>query len=200
MLQFQRGDPAAFDRIVLGYGDAVRRFIGRYLGDADRAEDLTQEVFLRVYRARHRYRPEAGFRTWLFTIASRLSLNEIRGVRRRRAVFAEGFGGAGDGAIDVAAVAVDAAEASPEARLEVEELETLLGTWIDELPGNQRAALLLSRMESLSYAEIAEALGVSVMAVKSLLMRARETLRRRLEPYLARGDLRVRPSAADAKS
>ena len=184
MLAFQAGDESAFDDLVREQAASVKHFLFRYLRDQHRAEDLTQEVFIRVFRSRDRYVPSASFRTWLFTIATRLALNEIRGVRRRRRVFSE-VDASADGEDRQAPweSAPDAREPSPESKVEEAELDEVLSLWIDELPENQRAAVLLSRMQEMPYKEIASTLDVSVMAVKSLLMRARETLRQRLERY-----------------
>ncbi len=186
MLAFQAGDPAAFDRIVLHYRSMVWRFIARYVRDLERAEDLSQEVFLRVYRARRRYRPTAGFRTWLFTIAARLCLNDLRSQRRERRVIvrlpgAVEEGGPGD---DRLQSVPDPDSAPAEKALELSELEEALDGAIAGLPPGQRAAILLLRFEDLSYREIAEALGVSAMAVKSLINRAREKLRSGLGRFL----------------
>ena len=89
MLAFKAGDSSVFDDIVYRYQKPVQNFLRRYLRDQNRMEDLTQEVFIRVYKSRERYEPRAKFRTWLFTIATRLALNEIRAIRRRRRVFSE---------------------------------------------------------------------------------------------------------------
>lgn len=201
MLSFQAGDVEAFDGLVLEFRDAVFHFIRRYLSDNDRAEDLTQEVFLRVFRARQSYQPTAGFRTWLFTIATRLAFNEIRGVRRRRRHFSESARGAGrsdDPEMSLAELTADFSAQSPHDRLEQQELKELIDAWIERLPAGQRAAILLSRAEELSYHDIAGVLGISVTAVKSLLMRARESLRRKLRPYLESGQVRSRPALPDS--
>ena len=173
MLAFQAGDSAAFDGIVYRYQQPVQNFLRRYLRDRDRMEDLTQEVFIRVYKSRERYQPTAKLRTWLFTIATRLALNEIRSIRRKRRVFSE---------VPFRA-AEDYREEAPAAQVEEKELGKIIDRLIEELPPNQKAAILLSQLQKLSYKEIAEVLDMSVMAVKSLLMRGREILRGRLKPY-----------------
>jgi len=184
MLAFQGGAEEAFEELVRGYQDAVKHFLYRYLRDRHRTEDLTQEVFIRVFRSRERYVPTAGFRTWLFTIATRLALNEIRGIRRRRRVFAEFGEGPDDTTAPIWQAASDRRQPDPSTRAEQRELDEVLGDLIEELPPKQRAAVLLSRVEELPYKDIAIALDVTVVAVKSLLMRARETLRGRVERYL----------------
>ncbi|MBI4583776.1 MAG: sigma-70 family RNA polymerase sigma factor [Planctomycetes bacterium] len=188
MVAFQRGDREAFNRIVLHYQEGVRQFIGRYLGDADRVDDLAQEAFLRVYRARRRYRPTARFHTWLFTIVTRLCLNEIRSRSREKKNFAveRASPAAASGerpSEDLLQSVADRRGEDPESALERRELEEVLRNAIGRLPGNQRAAILLLQNEETPYHEIAAALGVSVMAVKSLLNRARESLRKCLEDY-----------------
>lgn len=185
MQAFKEGDSSAFDKIVLHYRSAVRRFIHRYVQDPERVEDLSQETFLRVFRARERYQPTAAFRTWLFTIATRLCLNDLRSRRREKKVIAP-ISGAPDGEAspDFLEGLPDLSPESAEEALQRRELEEAVDRAIAELPPQQRAAILLLRFEDLSYAEIAEALEISVMAVKSLVHRGREGLRERLERFL----------------
>ena len=183
MLAFQAGRPGAFDDIVFRYQKAVQNFLRRYLRDRDRMEDLTQEVFIRVYKSRERYQPTAGFRTWLFTIATRLALNEIRAIRRRRRVFSEIPDEPEADSPSPFRAAEDYREEAPAEQIEEKELGKIIDRLIEELPPNQKAAILLSQLQKLSYKEIAEVLDMSVMAVKSLLMRGREILRGRLKPY-----------------
>jgi len=191
MLAFQAGDEAAFDRIVERHWVSVLRFIGRSVADAGRAEDLTQEVFIRVYRSRTRYRPTARFNTWLFTIASHLALNEARSRRRRSRVFRDPPGsGSPDGddaADDFWANIEDPRVESPGERLERKELETVMETLVKGLTPGQRAAIELQRAGRFSYSEIAEILGVTLPAVKSLLVRAREALKEGVDIYLQGG-------------
>lgn len=190
MQAFQEGDASAFDKIVLHYRSAVRRFIYRYVQDSERVEDLSQETFLRVFRARQRYQPTAAFRTWLFTIATRLCLNDLRSRRREKKVIAP-ISGAGSGeetAQDFLEHLPDPSPEGAEGALERRELEAAVDRAIAELPPQQRAAILLLRFEELSYQEIAEVLGISVMALKSLVHRGRERLREKLARFL-------RPSA-----
>jgi len=191
MLAFQAGDETAFDRIVERHWVSVRRFIGRSVTDAGRAEDLTQEAFIRVYRSRHRYRPSAGFNTWLFTIANRLALNEARSRRRRSKVFRDAPGAGSpeqnDASDNFWANIEDPRVETPGERLERKELETVMEELIRRLSPGQRAAIELQRAGRFSYREIAQILDVSVPAVKSLLVRAREALRAGVEVYLQGG-------------
>ena len=189
MLAFQRGDEAAFDSIVLRYRSMVGRFIYRYVQDRERAEDICQEVFLRVFKARHRYRPEANFRTWLFTISVRLCLNELRARKRERRVIVRLHADPrSDGeAEDVLESVADRDVEPAGAAVERKEMEEAVDLAIADLPPSQRAALLLVRFEDFSYKEIAESLGITVMAVKSLINRGRERLRSSLSRFL-KGD------------
>ncbi len=186
MLEFQNGDNSAFDRIVVHYRVMVHRFIYRYLQDLERAEDLCQEVFLRVYRAGKRYQPTAGFRTWLFTIAYRLCLNELRSRRRERRIIGMVGGSRNPDGMEenfIESVA-DVREEKAHEALERQELEEAISQAIAELPPSQRTAILLLRFEDLSYKEIGNILGLSVMAVKSLINRGRENLRSSLRRFI----------------
>jgi RNA polymerase sigma-70 factor (ECF subfamily) len=172
---------------VIHYREVVRRFVSRYTQDADRAEDMCQEAFLRVYRARSRYQPTAGFRTWLFTIATRLCLNDLRSRGRERKVIVP-LPRASDLAGEPEEDFLDSVEDRRQERvpdaLVRRELEEAIDAAILSLPPSQRCAILLLRFEELSYKEIAGALGISVMAVKSLINRGREGLRERLGKFL----------------
>ena len=186
MEAFSRGDETAFDHLVVEYQLSVYHYILRTVRDTGRAEDLTQEVFVRVFKARSRYRPTAKFRTWLFTIAHRLSLNEIRAERRRRKILAAPGAGDSEGR-DLVATAESVGDETVVANLERQELENVVESLLAGLPPNQQAAFRLLTSEKFSYEEIAEVLGVSTGAVKSLLVRGRETLRRGVEAYLTGG-------------
>jgi RNA polymerase sigma-70 factor (ECF subfamily) len=185
MAEFRGGDESAFDRIVIFYQEGVFHFLMRAVKDAGRAEDLVQEVFMRVYRSRSTYRRLAGFRSWLFTIAHRLALNELRAVRRRRRIFPVLFSGSAgqedEAGEDFWANVEDRQKETPLEWMELRELQQILEKLLLDLPANQRLAVQLHSAEHFTYREIGEALGLSVMAVKSVLVRARENLKRRLE-------------------
>jgi RNA polymerase sigma-70 factor (ECF subfamily) len=171
MLAFRQGEMAAFDTLFQRWAGPLLRYLRRMLRDPATAEDLVQEAFLRVYRARDRYRPDARFSTWLYRIATNLALNELRRPRRRdphESLDAEG-------AAPLAALAPDA-DQQVDARRRAAALARALGS----LPDRQRAALLLSAVEGRSYAEVAELLDVTEQAVKALVHRARVRLASRL--------------------
>lgn len=179
MLELQAGREAAFEELVKILHHRVFHFVRRLVRDEGRAEDLTQEVFVRVYRARTDYRPMGTFQSWIFTIAHRLALNELRALRRRRRVISERA--AFQVEEDPVAEAEDQRGDGPEERAAAGELASRLDRLICALPENQRAALELHRTAELSYQEIARLLCVTPLAVKSLLVRARETLRQALD-------------------
>ena len=176
MLRYQRGDELAFDHLVERYSPRVYALLTRFLGPIQAREDLVQEVFLRVIRARAHYRPEARFSTWLYRIAFNLCVNESE--RRRPGVsLDERAGEVHDGWQDERAPA-------PLAALEKEDLVATVRAAIAELPARQRMALLLAKYEELPYDEVGEVLGTSEKAVKSMIHRARESLRASLSALL----------------
>ena len=185
MLAFQRGDEDAFGALVRRFQDRIVSLAYRYLGSAADAEDLAQEVFLRVYRAKGSYEPSARFSTWIYRIASNTSLNHIRGRKARRKV-AGPLPSPDEG--DPASDPADPDAAAPGDRLEMDELARVLRQIVDDLPDRQRIAILLNKYEGLGYEEVAAAMDLSVMAVKSLLTRARVNIKERLEPYLTSGE------------
>lgn len=181
MLAFQAGETAAFDYLLRTHFRKVMNFIYRYVQDAAWAEDLTQDVFIRIYQAAPKYQPQARFQTWMFTIARNVALNALRD-HKRDAISLDQTDERQEGA--VARQWADERSPSPaEAVLQEEKVE-LIQEVLDELPENQRAAVFLRRNENMPYEEIARTLGVTVPAVKSLLNRARETLKIRLASIL----------------
>lgn len=161
-----RGDRKAFEALVRRYQEPLLNFIYRYVGDRSTAEDLAQEVFIRVFQAAARFEPRARVSTWIFKIACNLSMNEVKRRRRMAAVDLEtvveflpppDFGHAAD-----------------------RELKVDVMTAMGQLPEKQRAALLLRANEGLSYQEIAEVMELSVPGVESLLFRARRNLKQML--------------------
>ncbi len=171
MLAFRAGDVAAFDQLFRRWSGPLLRYIDRMVRDLATAEELVQEVFIRVHRARERYSPDARFSTWLYRIATNLALNELRRPRHRSVHRSTDEGGAAP-LLDRAPRTEDVVDAR---RLAAAAERALL-----ELPEKQRAALCLTAVEGLSYAEVAEALEVTEKAVKSLVYRARSSLAARL--------------------
>jgi RNA polymerase sigma-70 factor (ECF subfamily) len=186
MLRVQEGDRAAFEALVEKYQQPVMNLVYRMLGDLHEAEDLCQNVFVQVYKSAGRYRVTARFSTWLFTIARNLCLNELRR-RSRHPAESLDAGPAEQEDYSLHHQIQDATTtAPPEACLHAE-LEQRIQQALADLPENQRTAILLCRQEELSYEDIAQILHCSVSATKSLIHRARQTLRQRLKPYLRTG-------------
>ncbi len=185
MLRVRQGDTAAFTQLVDKYKQPVINLAWRTLCDLTEAEDLAQNVFVQVYKSAKRYEASAKFSTWLFTITRNLCLNEIRRRARHPAESLDQTHGENDEQplpqVEDRRVRL-ASEEVLYGELEEKILEVLA-----ELPENQRTALLLCREDVLSYEEIAEVLGCSLSATKSLIHRARETLKLRLKPYLRTG-------------
>lgn len=175
MLRVKEGDQASFAELVERHSGLLVNFMMRFFGTRAVGEDLAQEVFLRVWRAAPQYEPRARFKTWLLTIATNVSLNRKRWESRRPLFTLQGDD---DGSSGIERV--PGSEPAPDEMPEREELKNKVRAAIAELPEQQRAALIMSRYDQLPYAEIAETLDISVMAVKSLINRAKEGLKKRL--------------------
>ncbi len=185
MLVLKAGVPRereeAFDVLVAKYRTPVIHFLYRLVHRREPAEDLAQEVFLRVYRARKSYQPTAKFSTWLFRIATNVALNALRDGRMRheREMSIE----ADAGVLPLAERLPDAMATAEQALMDRERRAEIRRA-VDALPEKQRLAVLLHKYQEMDYAEIAEILECSESALKSLLFRAYETLRVRLRPLL----------------
>jgi RNA polymerase sigma-70 factor (ECF subfamily) len=179
MARVRDGDTDAFRVLIERHQRAVINTIHRAIGDAWEAEDLAQRVFLQVYRSAKRYKPTAKFTTWLFTITRNTILNEHRRRSRHAAESLEGLQnprhGEGGGW-----EAVDTTATDPSHEVIERELQDKIMEAVQDLPEAQRTAVILCRYEGLSYEEIAQVLGCSVSATKSLLHRARLTLKEKL--------------------
>lgn len=184
MLEVRDGNAAAFEELVLRYQDRLVTVLEHLVGSRDQAEDLAQEVFLRVYRARRSYVPGAKFCTWLFTIANHVASNALRSRSRRREVSLESGESGPMGINPLARLVAASSGQMPARQLDKAEMRDIVRAALESLNDRQRMAVLLSKFEEMSYADIAEAMEVSPQAVKSLLSRARMNLREIIEPYL----------------
>ncbi len=185
MLQVRDDVPGAFEVLVGRYQHRLVGVLAHLVGRPDEAEDLTQDVFLRIYRARKGYKPKAKFSTWLFTVANNLALNHLRNKGRNPTVAPAGESTSGAcGALASRAVA---REGTASAQMRKVELSDVVREALDVLGEDQKLAVLLNKFEDMSYADIAEVMGRSEPAIKSLLARARTHLREQLEPYLKTG-------------
>ena len=183
MLQVKDGDESAFAELMERYQNRVLSVLYNALGNREEAEDLTQEVFLRIFRARHGYQPTAKFSTWVFTITHNLAMNARRSRKFRRTVPIDSRESGPLGARPQEQLVQEPGRDAA-SQLERSEVAELVRHAVEQLNERQRMAVLLNKFEDLGYAEIAEIMGMTPSAVKSLLARARTSLREMLEPYL----------------
>ena len=180
MLRVKDGDEGSFADLLSRHRDPVVNYLYRMVQNAAIAEELAQDVFLRVYRARQSYEPSAKFTTWLYCIATNVALNSLRDGR-----MAKNVAPLDDPASNVARE-LRAPEPTVEERLVAQTRGWEVRQAVQALPAKQRAAVILHKYQELDYKQIAEALKCSESAVKSLLFRAYEALRVRLS-HLAGG-------------
>jgi RNA polymerase sigma-70 factor, ECF subfamily len=197
MLEVRDGSAVAFEELVLRYQARLIRIMEHLVGRRDLAEDLTQEVFLRVYRSRKQYAPGAKFATWLFTIANNVASNALRDRSRRREVTLAPHESGSLGMRPLERMALASTGAMPARQLDKAEMREIVRLAMESLSDRQRLVVLLNKFEGMSYADIAETMEMSPQAVKSLLSRARENLRQSLEPYFEQG---VRPPRENGHS
>jgi len=184
MLDVKAGDEQSFELLLRKYRTPLVNFLYRMVWDSAVAEDLAQEVFLRVYRARKEYAPSAKFTTWMFRIATNVALNSVRDNRHRQMETSmDHTVGAGDD--EQPAMELPDRTPSVEQQLVAQTRSELILRAIHALPQKQRAAVLLHKYEELDYDEIARILECSESALKSLLFRAYETLRVELAPLVS---------------
>ena len=194
MLDVKAGDDESFNLLLRRYRTPLVNFLFRMVRDSATAEDLAQEVFLRVYRARKQYSPSAKFTTWMFRIATNLALNSIRDNRHRQM----------ETSIDAPVSDEDSAPRELPAReMRIDEhmverdRSEFIRRAITSLPEKQRVAVLLHKYEEMDYGEIAGILDCSESALKSLLFRAYETLRVELARLVTQP---VRTSAGEGRA
>ncbi len=181
MLAWQGGDESAFDELVSLYSGRVYSLLTRFLGQHPSREDFVQEVFLRVVRARDRYEPNARFTTWLYRIVFNLSVNETqRASGRYQLSLDQPPGDEEQGRIEIE----DTRDPDPTAAMQSGDVIHAVRRAIAALPENQRMAVVLAKFDDMPYVEIAKVLDSSEKAIKSLIHRARETLRAELAPFL----------------
>jgi RNA polymerase sigma-70 factor (ECF subfamily) len=187
MLRVRDDHAPAFEELVRRYQGRLMAIFHNTFGSREQAEDLVQEVFLRVFRARHSYTADAKFSTWLFTIAHNVAKNAKRTKARRREVTVVGDESGPMSANPLEQMAQAASGQLPTRQVDRMERAEMVRLAMETLNERQRLAVLLSKFESMSYADIGAAMGLSVSAIKSLLTRARNNLRLVLEPYIQEG-------------
>jgi RNA polymerase sigma-70 factor (ECF subfamily) len=179
MERIKKGDTDALRDLVEAHQHRIIGTVAKMLGDEADAEDIAQQVFLRVWKSASRYEPTAKFTTWLFKITRNLVFNELR---RRRRHPAQSLDASSED--DRPFQAPDPGAKAPDTAMLDEEMQTAIQHAIDALPEIQRMAIVLRRYDDISYEEIGEILDLSVPAVKSVLFRARTELREKLKQYL----------------
>ncbi len=179
-LEFQKGDSSAFETLMKKYFKRILNFINRFIGNSSIAEDLTQEVFIRVYNSVRSYQPQAKFQTWIFKIARNVSLNELR-KHKPNMVSLDEVWEVEDS--EVKRQVQDLSLSGPDKDILEDERLKVIEAAINSLPENQRTVILLRRYDEFSYEDIAHTMNCSVEAVKSLLSRARENLKLRMARF-----------------
>ncbi len=187
MLEVRDGSAAAFEQLVARYQDRLVTVLNHLVGNRDQAEDLAQEVFLRVYRSRNRYEPSAKFATWLFTIANNTALNALRSRSRRREVHLTARDSGSFRGQPMDQMLQASSGQMPARQFDKSELRSVVRLALESLNERQRMAVLLNKFEGMSYADIAQTMELTPQAIKSLLARARVNLREVLAPYLEEG-------------
>jgi RNA polymerase sigma-70 factor (ECF subfamily) len=182
MLRARAGDQAAFDYLVQKYRRAMVSFMYRMARNAAAAEDLAQEVFLRVYRSRASYEASAKFTTWLYRIATNLAVNHARDTRHERPEVQVSL----DEPDEETGTTFELPDGTLNAEQALMRRERMLAIRrkVDALPEQQRLAVIMHKYQQMDYKQIAEVLKKSESATKSLLFRAYETLREQLKEYL----------------
>lgn len=187
MLKVREGDAAAFEELVVRYQGRLLTVLEHLVGNREQAEDLAQETFLRVFKARERYLPEAKFCTWLFTIANNVASNSLRSRSRRKEVGVPERSNTDTSSFGLDQMAQAASSLMPTRIIDKAEAAEVVRQALESLGERQKMALLLSKFEGMSYQDIAVAMEMSVQATKSLLSRARVNLQRILAPYMDEG-------------
>lgn len=196
MLAVRDDDAPAFEQLVSRYQGRLLTVLSHWLGSHQQAEDLVQEVFLRVFRSRKSYQPAARFSTWIFTIAHNVARNARRTLARRREVQIQQQASESKEMMALEQLAKAASGLMPARQLDKREMSDIVNLAISALNDRQRMAVLLCKFEGMSYADIAAAMDMSPSAVKSLLSRARVNLRDALQPYLETGS---QPNGQDSQ-
>jgi RNA polymerase sigma-70 factor (ECF subfamily) len=180
MVRIAKGDNDAFEILVNRHQTSVLNLIYRFIGDRTQAKDLAQEVFIRVWKSAKSYEPKAKFTTWIYKITTNLCINELKSARRRRWF---SFHRPDEDSENSMEDSISDGSPNAEELLLAKERNSQILDVLQNLPDNQRMALILKRYDDLSYQEISQILGCSVSAVESLLVRAKRTLQEKLEIF-----------------
>ncbi len=181
MLCFKNGEESCFEQLVERHKQRVFNIAYRYLGNINDAEDVAQETFVKIYRAKNSYKPQAKFTTWLYTICKNTCFNVLRQKEPTLISIDQPVDPEDDA---VSPQIPDKAGLSPAEEALCHEQAAIVKAAIDTLPENQKMVVILYRYDGLSYEEIAEIMDWSVQAIKSLLHRAKLNLKEKLKDYL----------------
>ncbi len=181
MLEFQKGDKVSFEKLMDKHYKRVMNLVYRFVGDKEIAEDLTQDVFIKVYKNAHLYKPKAKFQTWLYQIVKNACINVLRRQKHSTASLDEDFEVKDNPHKRELA---DSDSLNPSETIDQKERAATVKEAIASLPENQRLAVTLRRYEQLSYEDIAQTMKCSVKAVKSLLSRAKVNLKEKLKDLI----------------
>jgi len=187
MLRIKDDDAVAFEILVARFQARIARLMMGWVHSQEIAEELVQEVFLRVFRSRKSYEPTAKFTTWIYRIANNVASNSVRDRSKRKEFQVGRSTSPSTTAIGIEHIAIAASGAMPTRIVDRSERAEVVQQAVLALGERQRVALLLSRFENMSYQEIADTMGLTVKAVKSLLSRARVNLKILLQPYMQDG-------------
>ncbi len=184
--RLQANEDAAYDELVREYHTCIYHVARRMLNDPGEAADVTQDIFVKVFRNIGRFRGQSSLKTWIFKIAFSEILNRLRWARRRfrhRTVSLDDNPADGNGSFSTVQLSDNGL--SPEAALQMKEREEAIQAGLDKLSRQHRSIVVLRDIQGLSYEEISQILGISIGTVKSRLARAREELKKRLVRYLS---------------
>jgi len=196
MLRIKDDDAVAFEILVARYQSRIARLMMGWVHSQEVAEELVQEVFLRVFRYRKSYEPTAKFTTWVYRIANNVASNYVRDRSKRKEYQIGRPTSPSSTDVGIEHLALAASGAMPTRIVDRGERAEVVQQAVKALGERQRVALILSRFENMSYQEIADTMGLTVKAVKSLLSRARVNLRTLLQPYMDEGSILAVPITA----
>ncbi|XZE43345.1 RNA polymerase sigma factor [Pirellulaceae bacterium SH467] len=187
MLRVREDDAVAFEMLIDRHQGKIIRFMLGWVSNPQQAEDLAQDVFLRVFKARKTYSPTAKFTTWLYRIAHNIASNHLRDSAHRKEYQLSKGADTSTSGVMLENMAVAPSGFQPTRSMESNERSNIVLQALQALGERQRTAIMLSKFEGMSYQEISDTMGMSVQAVKSLLSRARVNLKNLLEPYVSDG-------------
>jgi len=179
------GDQRAYELLVIKYQRRIERLVGRMVRDVDLIPDITQETFLRAYRALHQFRGEAQFYTWLYRIAVNTAKKALMDIKRDPVITESALRGGGDDDDETSLLDRElTSDETPETVLAAQEVAAAVNAAMEALPEDLRQAVTLREIEGLSYEEISVAMSCPIGTVRSRIFRAREAISARVKPLL----------------